>query len=257
MDYEMDCYPHGFCIIFNNSSGSKPRPGTGKDRCKLKELFKYLKYEVITEENKSADEMFNILTQINQDPKNQTFDSFVCCFLSHGDGNSIHGCDGKSSLPYTTIWSVFGKECSTLRNKPKIFIIQSCQTAATARLTIADQEMGTKKMDVDSNLTDSMETHDGEVPNIKFDQGLGTDHADILFIHASVPGKLFHMSSSHSFGKLWQIFLLCREHDISFCRLCHGNVCPGFAYEVRNCTHAPLHMPKILETCKEKDALFD
>ena len=184
MAYEMDCDPHGCCIIFNNSFGPRLRPGTGKDLNELKELFKYLKYEVIIEEDKSADEMFNILTQINQDSKNQNFDSFVFCFLSHGDGNSIHVYDGKSSLPYTTIWSVFGKEHSTLRNKPKIFIIQSCQTAATARLTITDQETGTKKMDVDSNLTDSMETHDGEVPNTKFGQGLGTDHADMFFVHA-------------------------------------------------------------------------
>ena len=66
MAYEMDCDPHGCCIIFNNSFGPRLRPGTGKDLNELKELFKYLKYEVIIEEDKSADEMFNILTQITK-----------------------------------------------------------------------------------------------------------------------------------------------------------------------------------------------
>ena len=136
--------------------------------------------------------MFDRLTQINKDQNNHHFDSFVCCFLSHGDENSIHGHDGKSSLKYTAIWSLFGQESSTLRNKPKVFITQSCQTVVTA---IADQRTSTEKMDVDSNLCYSIETHDVKVPNVKFDQGLGTDHADILFIQASVPGKLFHISA--------------------------------------------------------------
>ena len=224
MAYEMNCDPHGYCIIFNNAfDGPKRRTGTGKDRSEIKELFKELKYEVIIEENKSGNEMLNILIRVNKDPKNDYFDSLVCCFLSHGDENSIHGHDGKSSLPYASIWSLFGQESSTLHNKPKIFIVQSCQTAA--RLTIADQGTGTEKMDIDSNLTDGMEIHDCQEPKTKFDQGLGTDHADMLFIHASVPGKLFYMFAFHSFGKLCQIFLLYREHDISFCRLCYGNVC--------------------------------
>ena len=29
------------------------------------------------------------------------------------------------------------------------------------------------------------------------------------------------------------------------------------AYEVCDCKHMPLHMPKALETCKKKHALFD
>ena len=176
----MDSDPHGHCIIFNNTfTGNKHRTGTCKDCNEIKELFEDLKYKVSVKENLSANQMFDHLSDINKDEKNQRFDSFVCCFLSHGDENSIHGHDGKSSLKYTDIWSLFGQESSTLHNKPKVFIIQSCQTAVT---TIADQRTSTEKMDV-------------EVPNVKFDQGLGTDHADILFIHASVPGKLFHMSA--------------------------------------------------------------
>ena len=198
MAYNMDCDPHGYCIIFNNSfDGPKRRKGTGKDRNEITGLFRKLKYEVKFEEDKNADEMLKCLSQINEDQKNKYFDSLICCFLSHGDENSIHGNDGKSSLPYSAIWSLFGQEKSTLRDKPKVFITQSCQTAVTTR----SKDNQNEKMDIDSNLCDSMETCNVEVPKMKFDQGSGTDHADMLFIHASVPGKLFHMSVFYWFWK--------------------------------------------------------
>ena len=194
MAYKMGSDPHGYCIIFNNSfTEGKRRKGTCKDSYEIKKLFKDLKYTVIILENFSAKEMLNYLIQINKDEKNQCFDSFICCFLSYGDENTIHGHDGKSSLPYTAIWSLFGQESSTLRSKPKVFITQSCQEAVTPRLTIGDQRVGTEKVYANSRY--NMETHDVKGLNTEFDQGLGTDHADILFIKASVPGKLFHMSA--------------------------------------------------------------
>ena len=215
MNYEMDCSPHGYCIIFNNPfNGDRRRTGTGKDCHVLKKLFKQLDYKVIIIENKNAEEMLHHLTEKSISQENKNFDSFVCCFLSHGDEISIYGNDDKSSLLYTTIWSLFGQKNSTLHNKPKIFIPQSCQTQVTARLAIADQRMDTDKMDIDSNLCDTMKTHDVEVPNIKFDQSSGTDHSDIFFAHSSVPGKLFLCQFFITFAKLCQMFLFDREHDI-------------------------------------------
>ena len=188
MAYEMDFNPHGNCVIFNNSfNWGKHRAGTGKDCFLLKESFRSLKYKVKVIENSTANEMHKQLIQENISQENKNCDSLVVCILTHGDKNSIHGNDGKSSLPYTTIWSTFGQENSTLRNKPKIFITQSCLTEVTTRLD-------TDKMNTNSNLCDAMKTCDAEASNIKFDQSMGTDHADIFFVHASVPGKLFYMS---------------------------------------------------------------
>lgn len=63
MNYEMDCSPHGYCIIFNNPfNGDRRRTGTGKDCHVLKELFKELGYKVIIIENKNAEEMLHHLT---------------------------------------------------------------------------------------------------------------------------------------------------------------------------------------------------
>ena len=198
--YKMDSDPHGYCIIFNNEfTGEKKRNGTNRDREALKDLFKHLNYKVIVEENQSAFEMSSHLFQINRKQENEYFDSFVCCFLSHGDENGIWGNDFQSSLQYTTIWSLFGDANSTLRNKPKIFVVQCCQTPAKSRLTVADQRADTVQMDIDNNSLDNNQSDVdsnsfNDVPQereIKFDQGLGTHHADILFIYASVPGELF------------------------------------------------------------------
>ena len=188
MTYEMGFKPHGNCVIFNNYfNGGKRRTGTGRDCLLLKESFQVLKYNVKVKENSTADEMLKQLIHENISQENKNCDSLVVCFLTHGDKNSIHGNDGKSSLPYTAIWSTFGQENSTLRNKPKIFIIQSCLTEVTARLD-AD------KVNTDTNLYDAMKTRDDEACNIKFDQSMGTYHGDIFIICASVPGKLFYMS---------------------------------------------------------------
>ena len=194
----MDSNPHGICIIFNNYfTGGESREGTGKDRNQLKSLFKSLKYKVRVEENKSAYEMLCLLREQNINPDNEVYDSFICCFLSHGDELSIHGNDDSGRIAYAAIWSLFGEESSTLRNKPKIFIAQSCQTPVMPRLNVADKRTDNVKAvsstDIDSNSFDSRRDDTIQDAKIEFDQGLETLHSDILFINASVPGKLFDM----------------------------------------------------------------
>ena len=176
--YEMKSDPHGICIIFNNQfAGGNIRKGTGKDRNELKSLFRSLRYKVIVEENKSAYEMYSILKQQNVSSDNERFDS-------------IHGNDDMFSLSYTAIWSLFGEESSTLRNKPKIFIVQSCQTAVTSTLTAA----GCSTTGTDSSSFHSSRDVAVQELKIEFDQSLETEHADIVFIHSSVPGKLLDVA---------------------------------------------------------------
>lgn len=183
--YEMNSDPHGICIIFNNQfAGGNYREGTGKDRNELKSLFRSLRYKVIVEENQSAHQMYTILNQQNVNSDNEHFDSFITCFLSHGNNHSIYGND-MSSLSYTAIWSLFGEESSTLRHKPKIFIVQSCQTAVTS----ADSTT-----DTDSSSFDSSQGFAVQELKIEFDQSPETEHADIVFIHSCVPGKLFDVA---------------------------------------------------------------
>ena len=205
--YKMDSNPHGVCIIINNYfTDGESREGTGKDRNELKSLFKSLKYDVKVEENKSAYEMLYLLKEQNINPNNKIYDSFICCFLSHGDELSIHGNNNEGSLLYTDIWSLFGEESSTLRNKPKIFIAQSCQTPVTSRLNVTDERTGNIKTvssnDIDNindNPFDSRRDDAVQEAKIEFDQGLKTLHSDILFIKSSVPGKLFDMQ------KFWNV----------------------------------------------------
>lgn len=203
--YKMDSDPHGFCIIFNNEfMGVQNRKGTNKDRLELKSLFKTLNYKVIVEENKNAHEMISCLQKISRCNENKRFDSFVCCFLSHGNESGIYGNDQKSLLRYTTIWSLFGQESSTLRNKPKIFVVQSCQTPVKTISRVVDQPSDFEKMDIDADSFDSVRNDIFQEPEFNFDQGLGTQHADMFFIHSSVPGRLSYI----------RIFLLTMKYCV-------------------------------------------
>ena len=162
----MKSNPHGKCLIINNHfRGDLRRDGTDNDCSRLNDLFRTLNYDVSIKEDLNGPKMFSILQEMSMDKENQLYDSFACCILSHGDLNSVCGNDGESSLLYTQIWSLFGQNESTLRHKPKIFIIQACQVGDLTA----------------SNFY------------VEFDQGAETNHADMAIIKCSVPGKLFNL----------------------------------------------------------------
>ena len=192
--YEMMSNPHGTCLIFDNHfDGTKRRKGIKKDCLKLKDLFKMLKYKVRTEENKNASEMLSILNEINMDEKNKDYDSFVCCILSHGVEAGIRGNDYESILYYREIWSLFGEKQSHLKHKPKIFLVQACQAQITQNLN--NQSCGSlETVSSDSSYTDDNDINmDDAAPSTyggQFNQSYGTLHEDMIFIFASVPGKI-------------------------------------------------------------------
>ena len=51
------------------------------------------------------------------------YDSFICCILTHGEQNIVHGAD---SIPVSVL-DLMGvmKMCKILVNKPKVFFIQA------------------------------------------------------------------------------------------------------------------------------------
>ena len=58
------------------------------------------------------------------------FDCFVCCILSHGALDSIYDCNGVL-LTINELMCLFtNANCPTLRDKPKVFILQACQGKA-------------------------------------------------------------------------------------------------------------------------------
>ena len=193
--YTMKNDPHGICLIINNhfEGTSHERCGTDIDCSKLGKLFSTLKYNVRVEHDKNGTDMFNILEEINIDKQNESYDSFVCCILSHGELNGVYGNDGQLGLSYTQIYSLFGHNKSTLRHKPKIFIIQACQQSAADQRsnTIETASSSGLYTDCKAKTLDDVVMDDAVSLNydVEFDQGSETNHGDVLIIKCSVPGK--------------------------------------------------------------------
>ena len=82
------------------------------------------------------------------------------------------------------------KKAAPCATSQKIFIAQSCQTAVTSNLTAA----GCSTTGTDSSSFHSSRDVAAQEPKIEFDQSLETEHADIVFIHSSVPGKLLDVA---------------------------------------------------------------
>ena len=128
--YRIDKNPHGICVIINNHQFYHPtdpdkahlnRGGAEIDQKNLKLTFEYLRYKVEIYEDLTHDGMTDLMLSMAQ-RNHANYDSFVCCILTHGEQNMVHGAD---SIPLSLL-DLTGamKMCTTLINKPKTFFIQ-------------------------------------------------------------------------------------------------------------------------------------
>lgn len=131
--YIMNGQPHGICLIFNNykfyhpydpDKAHPPRGGANIDQYNLVQTFKYLRYEVIVKENLTAQQMQDTMFEVaSQDHK--LYDSFVCCILTHGETNVVHGADSQEVDLLNFAATI--KLTPSLREKPKMFFVQACR----------------------------------------------------------------------------------------------------------------------------------
>lgn len=54
-------------------------------------------------------------------------DCFVCCILSHGSNDGVHGTDGNIVSRDDIFGPFSGNSCPSLISKPKVFFIQACR----------------------------------------------------------------------------------------------------------------------------------
>lgn len=131
--YKLEKNPHGVCLIINNhkfyhnqdpQKAHPQRGGAEIDQYNLTQTFRYLRYKVEVEENLTSDQMMDRLMKMSQRDHSR-YDSFVCCILSHGEHNIIHGANSEP-VNVNDLTGIM-KYCVTLRNKPKMFFIQCCR----------------------------------------------------------------------------------------------------------------------------------
>jgi len=132
-------------IIFNWDFRGKGRlPGLKNDVKRITDTFQGLGFDVLIQENKTADEIRNILYNIRK-RLNQKQNSFVCFLLSRGfkvsttidsesgqievDGDSgIIGVDGRGLLIVKELLELFNNQsCEQFALKPKLFFILGCR----------------------------------------------------------------------------------------------------------------------------------
>ena len=100
------------------------RLGSDKDIEMLEKLFGALDFKVKIERNLKQEEIYNVLHNIScEDHSN--YDCFVLCLMSHGLDGFVYGADGERVF-LDTVRNLFSNSrCSTLKGKPKLFVIQA------------------------------------------------------------------------------------------------------------------------------------
>ncbi|OCT71262.1 hypothetical protein XELAEV_18034239mg [Xenopus laevis] len=172
--YKMNNGNVGRCIIINNKifdkiTGMGARNGTDIDARELLRCFKGLGFDVNVYNNKSCEEMENLLrTVAQQDHKDSA--CFACIFLSHGEEGLIYGTDG--AMPIKVLTTLFrGDNCRSLVGKPKLFFIQACRGHEFDDGLEADS----------GSVNDSLETDANPRHKIPVE-------ADFLYAYSTVPG---------------------------------------------------------------------
>ena len=225
--YRMDKNPHGVCVIFNNHQFYHPtdpdkahnnRGGAEVDQKNLQLTFQYLRYKVEIYENLTSTQMVETMLSMAQ-RNHADYDSFICCILTHGEQNMVHGAD---SIP-VSLFDLTGvmKMCSTLINKPKMFFIQACR---------GDRE------DEGHKLGEDVIQRDSGGPKQPPSTHTIPQEADFFFGYATPLGNAAYRSRRHG---SWYISELCRvlktyaysSNLSNMMRKVNDNICKAFTKE--------------------------
>uniref|UniRef100_G1Q6T7 Caspase 5 n=2 Tax=Myotis lucifugus TaxID=59463 RepID=G1Q6T7_MYOLU len=121
----------------------QPRQGAELDITGMTELLVGLGYSVIVEENLTAKEMESVLVTFAARPELRTSDSTFLVFMSHGLLDrlcgTLHSKENPDVLPYDTIFRIFNnRNCPSLKDKPKVIIVQACRGENRGELWVSD-----------------------------------------------------------------------------------------------------------------------
>lgn len=89
-------------------------------------MFQWLGFQVVVETNCESARMLSVVRELGRRDHSHA-DCFVCCVLSHGKENGVHGVDGGVVAIKQLTGPFDGTECRSLAGKPKLFFIQACQ----------------------------------------------------------------------------------------------------------------------------------
>uniref|UniRef100_A0A1X7UG16 Caspase family p20 domain-containing protein n=1 Tax=Amphimedon queenslandica TaxID=400682 RepID=A0A1X7UG16_AMPQE len=136
---------HGVVLIINNvyfkDENKANRISSDKDAERLEELFEGLLYQVVVQNDLTAEEIKTTISGIAAGSVTKKHDSFICCILSHGNPAGIEGVDGETVTVAELVKSVISTKCSALRGKPKIFFFQACRGTEAPEPLVVDSSV--------------------------------------------------------------------------------------------------------------------
>ncbi|CAO2636219.1 Casp1, partial [Lemmus lemmus] len=148
-------------IICNTEFEHLPRrEGADVDLREMRMLLQSLGYTVKEKENLTALEMTNAVKEFAECPEHKTSDSTFLVFMSHGIQEGICGksySDKEADiLKLDTIFQMMNTlKCPSLKDKPKVIIIQACRGENRGVVLVKDSVEDTgKKFLVDADLED-------------------------------------------------------------------------------------------------------
>ncbi|OCT99581.1 caspase-3 isoform X2 [Xenopus laevis] len=132
MVYNMNYKQKGLCLILCMETFHKDlkEKGVGarnskNDKKELESIFTEMGFEVRLEENKTADDIENLLTDIAKEDHSGR-GCFACVVMSHGDKDFFYASDQEYQID--ALAEPFrGEKCKSLFGKPKLFFIQACR----------------------------------------------------------------------------------------------------------------------------------
>ncbi|XP_040832653.1 caspase-13-like [Ochotona curzoniae] len=135
-------------ILCNTEFDYLPRRnGSIHDILGMKGLLEALDYTVEVKENLTATAMEKVLKIFASRREHRTSDSTFLVFMSHGILNGICGVEHQEEkpdvLPHDSIFQIFNTlNCSHLKDKPKVIIVQACRGANSGEVWVNDSHTG-------------------------------------------------------------------------------------------------------------------
>ncbi|KAF7283474.1 hypothetical protein GWI33_000557 [Rhynchophorus ferrugineus] len=185
-----------------NDQQLNARPGTDKDKDKLKMVFEKFGYEVIIKQNLPHYTVLSVICDTAKKIDKES--SFIVCILSHGDKGVVYGANScKIHISLITKAMTVGN--SKLKELPKVLILQSCQ--------------GT-----DCQKRESDEDEESFLPNVYRKDGHDSPPKIVnLFIYfATIPGYAAIRDIHHG---SWLIQCLCSKIEEMADRCHFSDIC--------------------------------
>lgn len=166
----------------------------------LKKVFQWLGFSLQVHKNQTAQQMKDLLKTFSQ--KLHEGDCFICCIMSHGSEDGVHGTDGKIVSKDDIFGPFSGNSCPSLNDKPKVFFIQACR-GKEYHLSVEVQSDSYEEEEMEVEMTDETSLDVDVVQAIT----LPAD-ADFLIVRSTVKG---YLSFRETVSGSWFIQSLCKQ----------------------------------------------